>query len=92
MKGGVATDLALHGENPGGNRKLVNYQSEMTPSYIEFVDFFWQRPYQIIQKANVLINAIKVTENNVFPNDAKKNAYLAEAMFFRAWTYRVLVM
>lgn len=92
MNGGVASDVAFHGENPGGNRKLVNYQSEMTPSYIEFVDFFWQRPYQIIQKANVLIEAIKVADNNVFPIEAKKNAYLAEAMYFRAWSYRVLVM
>lgn len=92
MNGGVATDLAFHGENPGGNRKLVNYLSEMTPSFTEFVPFFWERPYQLIQRANVLIEGIKVADNKVFSSDAKKNAYMAEAMFFRAWSYRVLVM
>src|ERR1035437_4306386 len=69
MNGGVATDLAFHGENRGGNRKLVNYASEMTPSYIEFVDFFYQRGYQIIQKANVLIDAINKADNTVFPDE-----------------------
>jgi len=92
MNGCLATDLAFHGENPGGNRKLVNYLSEMTPSFDEFVPFFWERPYQIIQRANVLIEAIKAAESNVFASDAKRNAYLAEAMFFRAWSYRLLVM
>ena len=92
MNGGVATDLAFHGENPGGNRKLVNYQSEMTPSYIEFVDFFWARPYQLIQKANVLIEAIKAAKVEVFGSEAKRNNYLAEALFYRAWSYRTLVM
>lgn len=92
MNGGVATDLAFHGENPGGNRKLVNYQSEMTPSFDEFVPFFWQRPYQMIQRANVLIESINSAQENVFPSETKKNEYLAEAMFFRAWAYRTLVM
>lgn len=92
MNGGVATDLAFHGENPGGNRKLVNYASEMTPSYIEFVDFFYQRGYQMIQKANVLIDAINKTDNTIFPDEIKKNAYMAEVKFFRAWSYRTLVM
>lgn len=92
MNGSVATDVAFHGEAPGGNRKLVNYQFEMTPSYDEFVPFFWERPYQIIQKANVLIDAINTADSKVFPSEAKKNAYLAEAKFFRAWSYRLLVM
>ena len=91
MNGGVATDLAFHGENPGGNRKLVNYLSEMTPSFDEFVPFFWERPYQLIQRANVLINSIETAGESVFPSVEKKNAYLAEAKFFRAWAYRVLV-
>ncbi len=91
MNGGVATDLAFHGENPGGNRKLVNYAAEMAPSHDEFVPFFWERPYQLIQRANVLIASIEAAPDGIFPNEAKKNAYLAEAKFFRAWAYRVLV-
>lgn len=91
MNGGVGTDLAFHGENPGGNRKLVNYEAEMAPSHTEFVPFFWERPYQLVQRANVLIASIEAAPEGLFPNEAKKNAYLAEAKFFRAWAYRVLV-
>jgi len=92
MNGGVGTDVAYHGENPGGNRKLVNYESEMTPSFTEFVPFFWDRPYGMIQKANVLIEAINNAEEGTFSSEEQKKAYLAESMFFRAWNYRVLVM
>ena len=92
MNGAVGTDEAFHGENPGGNRKLVNYESEMTPSNPQFVPLFWDRPYRLIQMSNVLIEAIKIADVSVFGNEAKKNAYLAEAMFFRAWSYRTLVM
>lgn len=90
MSGSLGTDLAFHGENPGGNRKLVNYQSEMTSENAQFT-YFWERSYQIIQRANVLIEGINVTDDAIWTNEAQKNEYLAEARFFRAWIYRFLV-
>lgn len=92
MNGAVGTDEAFHGENPGGNRKLVNYEFEMTPSNPEFVPLFWERPYKLIQMSNILIEAIKAADIKIFASEVKKNEYLAEAMFFRAWSYRTLVM
>lgn len=88
---GVGTDVAFHGENPGGNRKLVNYQFEMTPSNPEFVPYFWNESYKLIQMANVLMAGINAADKAIWTNDAQKNAYLAEAKFFRAWSYRFLV-
>ena len=90
MSGSLGTDLAFHGENPGGNRKLVNYQSEMTSENAQFT-YFWERSYQIIQRANVLIEGINVTDDAIWTSETQKNEYLAEARFFRAWIYRFLV-
>ena len=41
--------------------------------------------------ANVLIVAINNSDAAIWTSDAQKNAYLAEAMFFRAFAYRILV-
>lgn len=90
MSGSLGTDLAFHGENPGGNRKLVNYQSEMTSENAQFT-YFWERSYQIIQRANVLIEGIEAADESIWTTETQKNEYLAEARFFRAWVYRFLV-
>lgn len=90
MAGGLGTDIAFHGENPGGNRKLVNYLAEMTPENGQFT-FYWVESYKVIQRANVLIERIEASDKTIWSSDAQKNAYLAEAKFFRAWTYRFLV-
>src|SRR5690606_24703906 len=67
-----------------------NYQSEMTSENAQFT-YFWERSYQIIQRANVLIEGINVTDDAIWTSEAQKNEYLAEARFFRAWIYRFLV-
>jgi len=87
---GLGTDVAYHGENPGGNIKLVNYKSEMTPENAIFT-YFWERNYTLIQRANVLIEGIKAADQSIWKDEAQKNAFLAEAMFFRAYAYRILV-
>lgn len=89
--GGVGSDIAFHGENPGGNRKLVNYQSEMTSENVQF-RFLWETSYRLIQRANTLIAGIENSSNDIWAADpSKKNQYLAEARFFRAWAYSNLV-
>lgn len=88
--GGVGTDIAYHGENPGGNRKLVNYEAEMTSENGQFT-FFWNSCYQLIQRANTLIDGIENADEEIWEGSNKKNEYLAEAMFFRAWTYYFLI-
>jgi hypothetical protein len=90
MLGSLGTDVAFHGENPGGNRKLVNYQAEMTSTNVQF-SFYWNRSYQIIQRANVLIEGINSSDDAIWTSDGKREAFLAEALFFRGWAYRFLV-
>lgn len=50
-----------------------------------------ENAYQIIQRANVLIEGITVSDDAIWTMENQKNEFLAEAMFFRAWTYRFLV-
>lgn len=90
MLGSLGTDVAFHGENPGGNRKLVNYEAEMTSENWQFA-YMWEDSYQLIQRANTLIDGIENADEEIWSNPQKKNEYLAEAMFFRAWTYYFLV-
>ncbi len=90
MSGSLGTDLAFHGENPGGNRKLVNYRSEMT-SQDPQITYFWDRSYKLIQQANVLIAGIEAADEDIWTDENQRNAFLAEARFVRAWVYRFLV-
>ncbi len=90
MLGSVGTDVAFHGENPGGNRKLVNYEAEMTSQNGQFT-FFWNSTYSLIQKANALIYGIEISDPTIWAgNPDKRNEYLAEAMFFRAYGHYFL--
>ena len=86
----MGTDLSYFGENPGGGSHLTNYAVQLTSTYGPAATC-WQQNYSMIQKANVLIEAINTSDPAIWPSDAKKNAYLAEAMFFRAFSYRILV-
>jgi len=51
---GTGTDIAFHGENPGGNVKLANYQIEMIPQNVIF-NAFLDRNYNLIQISNIFI-------------------------------------
>jgi starch-binding outer membrane protein, SusD/RagB family len=88
MTFGDGTDLCYYGEAPGGATKLANYQVELTPQNDRF-SAYWERNYIIIQRANVLIEAIKSANSSIWVTEIQKNAYLAEAMFFRAYAYRM---
>jgi hypothetical protein len=88
--GGIGTDFAYHGEDPNSTVFLSNYATYLTPSST-FLSPLWTYNYEIIQMANVLIKGINTADAAIWTNDAQKNAYLAEAMFFRANAYRMLV-
>ena len=90
MLGSLGTDVAFHGENPGGNRKLANYEAEMTSTNAQFT-FFWETSYRVIQQANILIDAINKSDDDIWSDVGEKDAFLGEALFFRAWVYRFLV-
>ena len=90
MLGGLGTDIAFHGEDPNSTRFLCNYKTYLT-SENTYMRNFWTWNYELIQRANVLIESIKASKPEIWSSDAQKNAFLAEAMFFRAYAYRILV-
>ena len=85
----LGTDEAYYGEDPAGGI-MSNYVTSIIPSDAN-VKLFWTNFYSLIQKANVLIEAVNKTDNSVWESEAQKKAILAEAMFFRAFAYRNLV-
>ncbi len=87
---GLGTDMAYHGEDPNSNKFLCNYVTNITSSNTDYWNI-WTWNYELIQRANVLIDGINKSDITIWTNEAQKNAYLAEAMFFRAYAYRTLV-
>lgn len=86
----IATDLSYYGEDPGSALGMADYTVNLTSTNSN-VSSCWSQNYSMIQKANVLIKAINDSDAEIWPSEAKRNAYLAEAMFFRAFSYRILV-
>ena len=87
---GMGTDLAYYGEDPGSARFLTDYSTFFNPSN-PYISGFWRLNYQLIQRANVIIKGANDADTAIWLNDKQKNAYLAEARFFRAFAYRILV-
>jgi len=87
---GVGTDVAFHGEDPNSTRFLCNYVNYLVPGS-SYVLQYWTRNYELIQRANVLIEQVDNSDPAIWSGDAQKNAFKAEAMFFRAYAYRILV-
>ena len=87
---GLGTDVAFHGEDPNSTRFMCNYVNYVT-STSTYLTYFWTWNYELIQRANVLIAGINASNAAIWASDAQKNAYLAEAMFFRAFASRILV-
>jgi len=87
---GLGTDIAFHGEDPNSTRFLCNYVNYVTSENSHLV-YFWTWNYELIQRANVLIEGINNSDDDIWNSVAQKEAYLAEAMFFRAFAYRILV-
>jgi hypothetical protein len=85
----LGTDLAYYGENPGGGI-MMNYLTQLSPT--SGSGDIWNRSYSLIQKANVLIEAINNSDASIWTNQEEKDAMLAEAMFFRAFAYRNIVV
>ena len=87
---GIGSDVAFHGEDPNSTRFLCNYVNYLT-SENNYISYFWTWNYQLIQRANVLIDGIENSNAAIWSSEAQKNAYLGEAKFFRAFAYRILV-
>ncbi|MEX2512920.1 MAG: RagB/SusD family nutrient uptake outer membrane protein [Cyclobacteriaceae bacterium] len=68
--------------------QLNLYNDKLTPVTGE-VQNLWSDLYEIVFNANVIIGRID-DENVAFNSSQQRSAYKAEAMFFRAFAYRIL--
>jgi len=86
----LGTDESFDGEEPGGQRFITDYSTSLV-STNSYVLEMWVKNYTIIQRCNVFIDRINAADIKIWSSDAEKNVYLSEAMFFRAFSYRILV-
>ena len=87
---GIGTDMVYNGEKPGTQTSfLTDYKLSLSP--ITAMTAVWDNAYRLVARANLLAESIKVADPSIWKDEAQKNAYLAEALFFRAYAYRVLV-
>lgn len=76
------TEMAYYGgTNP------IDWGSFLIPTN-EYIDLIWNSLYGIIYNANVIID--RMDEGGVELNEDQKNEFKAEAVFFRAYCYKLL--
>lgn len=86
----LGTDQSFDGEEPGGQRFLTDYSVTIVPTNAQVANM-WKWNYEVIAHSNALINGISNADAAVWPSEKAKNVFLSEAMFFRAFSYRILV-
>lgn len=79
------TDAGYHARFP--TTHVLSAYSVFT-SDDEFTLKRWTKAYRMIFDANIILNRINDIE---FDNEVQRNKSIAEARFFRAWSYRNLV-
>jgi len=90
---GNGADMSYNGENPASSAFLTNYPVQLVPQDNN-AGLFWERGFAVVQVANVLIDAINSFDlaDPIFETEPGQRAILlAEAQFFRAFMYRMLV-
>lgn len=81
-----ATDFAVNATDYNPPVKLNDYQNTMVPTF--FVpQVIWQANYTIISNANVIIDRVVLASSL---SEEEMNTFRAEALFFRALSYRML--
>lgn len=85
-----ATDFAYNATNykPGQIGKLNDYANVLVPNERNLVLGWWTNYYNMIKDANVIID--RLDNPKCVVTDAEKKIFRSEAMFFRAFAYRVL--
>jgi len=85
----LGTDVGTTGQEQTINFR--NYTTFLTPSS-SASSSYWNWAYsQMIVRANTIIEyASSTNADGIFASDAERNAYIAEARFFRAYAYNTL--
>jgi starch-binding outer membrane protein, SusD/RagB family len=82
----LGTDESFNGEDPAGG-SMSNWDTEIIPTGT-FPATYWTKAYDLIQQSNVVLAGI---DNITWVDEDLKNKRIAEAKFFRAFNYRILV-
>ncbi len=82
----LGTDEAYFGEDPAGGT-MSNWDTAITP-VSSLPTEYWTMAFDLVYQANTVIYGI---ENLSWSDDAQRARFLAEAKFFRAFSYRILV-
>lgn len=83
---GLGTDEAYFGEDPAGGY-MSNWDTEIVPTG-SLPTHYWTQAFDLVYQANTVIAGI---ENLDWTDEKQKEQNLAEARFFRAFSYRILV-
>jgi len=81
-----ATDFAVNATDYNPPVKLNDYKNTMVPTFAVPQEI-WTANYALITNANVAINRANIS---VTLSEADKNLFKAQALFFRALSYRML--
>lgn len=81
-----ATDFAYNGTDYDPAAKLNAYKATMVPTYF-IPGNMWTAFYKIITNANLVISQVS---KSTLLSDADKNSFLGQALFFRAYSYKIL--
>lgn len=82
----LGTDEGYNGEDPAGGT-MSNWDTEIIPTG-SLPSTYWTKSYDLIQQCNVVLAGI---DNVTWSDEDQKNKCIAEAKFFRAFSYRILV-
>ncbi|MBV7530972.1 RagB/SusD family nutrient uptake outer membrane protein [Chitinophaga sp. sic0106] len=81
-----ATDFAYNATDYDPAAKLNAYKATMVPSYF-IPQGIWTAYYKIITNANLIISQLNKSTQL---SDADKNNFMGQALFFRAYSYKIL--
>ncbi len=81
-----ATDFAVNATDYNPPVKLNDYKNTMVPTFA-VPQIIWEANYVVISNANVIIDRTKLSTSLT---EAEKKAFTAQALFFRALSYRML--
>lgn len=79
------TDLAFGAADYYANSRLNNYEATMIPTEPGVLNF-WRHTYALVNQSNLIISRLEKSD----VSEADKNTLKGEALFFRAFGYRIL--
>lgn len=86
----TGTDIGTRGGENIASRELNHYRDNLIPTNSDYVGRLWNYSYDIINQSNTVIDVID-NGNIVYESETQKNQLKANAVFFRAFGYRLLV-